>query len=550
MKKNKYFLKIKIFAIILAITTSFTFSKLDDGDDFELIKNLELFHLVLKELRINYVDKIDAAELITFSIDKMLKSLDPYTVYYPESKIEDYRYFSKAEYAGLGIKVDTMNKYFVITNVIKDSPAHNDGLLVGDKILKVEDIETKGKTYDELSNLLKGEAGVSIALLIQRNNSEEPVIINVVRKKIKLKNIPHYGVLNNNIGYIKLDRFTTDAANDVKNAFLDLKETNNINSLVLDLRNNPGGLLTQAVDIVNIFVEKDILIVEMKGKARQMNKTFKTRNKPIDTKMPLVVLVNKNSASASEIVSGALQDLDRAVIIGEQTYGKGLVQSTRNLKYNAMLKVTTAKYYIPSGRCVQAIDYANNREDSKNTPDSLLVEFKTKNGRSVFEGKGVKPEIIVENKDKNAIIVELEKQNIIFDFATNYRLNNDTILLAPKDYVFNDFDNFILYIKDINFDRKTKAEIKYDELLKIIEDGNYSEEDIQEIISFQDNIKNDNISEVNDNKEELINLIGEEIISRYYFMEGELVFKQNYDNNIIESIKIISDINSYNSLLK
>ncbi len=550
MKKQKLILRIKIFAVILALTTSFTFASFDDGDDFELIKNLEIYHLVFKELRLNYVDKIDAAELITLSIDKMLKSLDPYTVYYPESKIEDYRYFSKGEYAGLGIRVDTMNNYFVITHLIKDAPAHHSGLLVGDKILKVEDIDTKDKTLDDLSNLLKGEADVAVNLLIKRNNKDKAFVIKVIRKKIKLKNIPHYGVLENNIGYIKLDRFTAEASSEVRAAFIELKDEHNITSLVLDLRGNPGGLLTQAVNIVNLFVEKDILIVEMKGKATRMNKTFKTKQIPVDTEIPLIVLVDGRSASASEIVSGALQDLDRAVIVGEQTYGKGLVQSTLTLKYNARLKVTTAKYYIPSGRCVQSIDYANDRTDSKNIPDSLLVEFKTKNGRSVYEGKGVKPDVVLKKEEKQPIIKALKNQNIIFDFATNFRLEQDSINYTPDNYIANNFEDFLDYLEEINFDRKTEAETKYDNLLQAVEDGNYSEETIQDVISLEAKIQNNDIREAKDSEKEITTLIGEEIITRYYFAEGKLIYSQKYDKNILETIKIFSNIDDYNNLLK
>jgi len=550
MKKNKLIFRIKIFAVILALTTSFTFSKLDDGDDFELIKNLEIYHLIFKELRLNYVDKIDAAELITLSIDKMLKSLDPYTVYYPESKIEDYRYFSKGEYAGLGIRVDTINNFFVITSIIEETPADKSGLLVGDKIIKVEDIDIKGKTLDDLSNLLKGEADVAVNLLIKRNNSDKEFVVEVIRKKIKLKNIPHYGVLKNNIGYIKLDRFTEESSNEVKAAFIDLKENQNITSLILDLRGNPGGLLTQAVNIVNIFVEKDITIVEMKGKSSKMNRTFKTKQNPIDTEIPLIVLVNGNSASASEIVSGALQDLDRAVIVGEQTYGKGLVQSTVTLKYNARLKLTTAKYYIPSGRCVQAIDYAHDRTSSKNIPDSLLTEFKTKNGRSVYEGKGVKPDVIIDSEKELPIIEALKKQNIIFDFATNFRLENDSLGYNPTNYKVDNFNDFINYLKEVNFDRKTDAEIKYDNLLKSVKEGEYSEEAINEVIALESKIQNDDIIEAKKNEKEITNLLGEEIITRYYFSTGKLIFSQKHDKNILESIKIFSNIDSYNNLLK
>lgn len=550
MKKSHLIINIKIFAIFIALLSSFTYSNFDDEDDFELIKNLELYHMVLKELNINYVDDIDAAKLITFSIDEMLESLDPYTVYYPESKIEDYRYFSKAEYAGLGIRIDSIDGEFTIVHVIENSPAHHHGLLIGDIILKIEDIDLEDKELDELSNLLKGEADAPVDLLIKRGNQEKPFTVEVIRKKIKLPTVSHYGVLENNVGYIKLDRFTEDASREVKGALLELKKNENITSLILDLRNNPGGYLSQAVAIVNLFVEKDVMIVEMKGKASAMNKTYKTENKPYDTEMPLVVLVNERSASASEIVSGALQDLDRAIIIGEQTYGKGLVQSTKRLKYNAQMKLTTAKYYIPSGRCVQAIDYANDKKNSKNIPDSLLTPFKTKNGRTVYEGKGVKPDIIIDLDKRPEVVKALINQKTIFKFATNFRLENDTILETADNYKFTDFESFMQFLAATNFDRETSTEKEYNELIEALKKQENSENILSKMQTFEADIKNDDLKEVQENKAVIQDLISEEIAKRYYFAKGKTQNSQNHDIFIKKAIETITNIEIYNNILK
>ena len=550
MKKNKIYSKIRIPIIIVVIFFTFAFTKYDDGDDFELIKNLEIYHAVFRELRINYVDKIDVGELVKVSIDGMLETLDPYTVYYPESEIEDFRYFITAEYAGIGVQVRRYKEYFIITEIIKDGPADNSDLAIGDIILKIQDIDIEGKTMEDISNLIKGEAEDDVSLHIKRTTLDKEITINITRKNIKIKPIPYYGVYQDDIGYIKLNSFTRNSSTDLKNAFIDLKTNHEITGLIIDLRNNPGGLLSEAVNIVNLFVEKDISIVQVKGKSERMNTSFLTRQKPIDTEIPLIIIVNGRSASASEIVAGAIQDLDRGVVIGTTTYGKGLVQSTKDLKYNAKLKITTAKYYIPSGRCIQAIDYAHDKINTKDIPDSLLTEFHTINGRPVYEGKGVKPDIIIEQNKKSTITKALLSENTIFDFVTEFCFLNKPVVGEPKEYQFDMFDKFIEYINDIDFSFTTETEKNYETMLETAKKENFDDEIIAELENNKSKTQVDVEDEVQKNTEEIINLIEREVILRYLYEEGEIIYGLYHDEEISTAYTIFGNIERYNEILK
>ena len=549
MKNKKIISKFKTTFVIISVILTFSFTIFDDGDDFELIKNLEIYHSIFKELRVSYVNKIDVDELITISIEEMLETLDPYTVYYPESQIEKLRFFTNAEYAGIGVSINKIDSFFVITDIIKDGPSDHAGLLIGDIIIKVENVEIKDKTMKEISNLIKGEAEKDVKLNIKRENLEKPFITEIKRKNIKLKTIPYFGIYKEGIGYIKLDRFTRSSSNDVKNALIELKNNHNITAIILDLRNNPGGLLSEAVNIVNLFVAKDKLIVQMKGKSEKMNKSFFTKNKAVDTEIPLVILVNNNSASASEIVAGAIQDYDRGIIIGQNTYGKGLVQATRDLKYNAKLKITTAKYYIPSGRCIQAIDYVTD-ENTKNIPDSLLIEFETSNGRIVYEGKGIKPDIVVKKTEKQGFVKALISNDIIFGFATKYRLEHDSIFEKPNEYSFNFYEKFCEYVVNNKFYYKTKTEKAFEELLQNAEKENYSEEAISKIKSLKPTLKININEKLKINEKEITLTLEKEIIRRYYYSEGEILFSLFKDKEIKSAYEILKNKDDYNSLLK
>jgi len=397
--------KIRIATIVLVLSGFVLVSF--DNDDFEIVKNLDIYYTLFRELNLIYVDETDAGKLVKTSIDQMLKSLDPYTVYIPESKLEDYKFMTTGQYGGIGALIRNSGDFTLIAEPYEDSPAMKAGLKAGDIIIEVDKKSIKGKDSDEISEVLKGQPNTPVDLLIERPGEENKFTKTLIREEIKIKSVPYFDMLNEEIGYISLSQFTMNCSNDVKEALIDLKENRNAKSIILDLRSNPGGLLMEAVKIANLFVEKDQEIVSTKGKVKQWNKTYKSTMPAYDSEIPIIVLVNSGSASASEIVSGAIQDLDRGVIVGQRTFGKGLVQATRDLSYNSKLKVTTAKYYIPSGRCIQALDYSNRNDDGSvgKIADSIITQFSTKNGRKVYDGGGIMPDIITEPKTISNIII-------------------------------------------------------------------------------------------------------------------------------------------------
>ena len=431
-----------------------------DKKNFDIAKNLEIFNALMKELNMFYVDTINSEKVITKGINSMLGSLDPYTNYIPESEKEDFRFMTTGEYGGIGSLIVYRDSDTYISEPYEGMPAQIAGLKPGDKIIKIDGTPTHGLKSDKVSEMLKGTANTVVIVTVERPDVKEPITKEITRKKIQMNAVPYYGIVGDKTGYIYLSNFTDKAAGEVKDALLDLKKNQQIESLVLDLRGNPGGILEEAVQIVNYFVPKGKEVLSTRGKIKQWDRTYKTTQEPIDTEIPLVVLVNSGSASASEIVSGALQDLDRAVIVGERTYGKGLVQSTRTLPYNGTLKVTTAKYYIPSGRLIQAIDYSHRNPDGSvgRIPDSLTTAFKTANGRIVRDGGGIKPDIEVEKENPANICFYLVNDLIIFDYANRYAAKHPTIApigefkLTDEDY--NDFKEFVKS-KDFKYDRQS-----------------------------------------------------------------------------------------------
>ncbi|MCQ2973685.1 MAG: S41 family peptidase [Bacteroidales bacterium] len=549
--KNIFKQKKIIIGVLIAAFLGFNSFKLyDDDDDFELIKNLEIYHTLMRDLRIMYVDEISSGDLIKNSIDKMLENLDPYTVYYPESLIEDVRFANSGEYAGIGTEIDKIDNFYEITNLIKNSPAEKNGLLIGDKIISINDKLLNNKSIDEVDLLLKGENGSNIKFEIQRNNNK--LNFSFKREIIKEKSIPYYGTINNNIGYIKLSSFTQNCSNELKEAFISLKEKQNINQLILDLRNNPGGLLIEAVNIVNLFIEKGENVVEMKGRVEQWNKMFKAENNPIDTKIPIIVLVNGQSASASEIVSGALQDLDRAVVIGEQTFGKGLVQTTKDLVYNAKCKITTAKYYIPSGRCIQKLDYSHKNSEGKaiSIPDSLIKTFKTKNGRTVKDAGGILPDIIINSDTLSYFVENLIYNKSIYNFSNQYRNKNNQISEPEKFSISQqDLNDFKTQVgkKMVDYNTSTEKQIKEIENLANIEfENNELNQEFNKIKQKIQQIKESNINKYDD---QLKKLLEYEIVKRYYYEEGEIRYSLKNDKNIDKAIEVLNNEILYKKIL-
>ncbi|MDD4575815.1 MAG: S41 family peptidase, partial [Bacteroidales bacterium] len=448
--KNLFTNKIRKTALIVVFSCVAFFSFSFIHNDFEIAKNIDIFSSVIKELHLNYVDPINAGDLVKKAIDSMLESLDPYTVFYPESDIEEFRLLTTGQYGGIGAVIQQRDDYVIIAQPYEGFPAQKSGLKPGDKIIEINGKSAKGRTTEEVSTILKGQPGTSITLKIMPFGETKTIDKEIVREEIKLPNIPYAGKIDDKIGYVRLQQFTENAAKEVKEEFMKLKEQN-IDGFVLDLRGNGGGLLHEAVLIMNLFVDRDNLIVYTKGKTTERNAQYKTMFPVLDNQIPIVVLINESSASASEIVAGAFQDLDRGLVVGERTFGKGLVQNVVPLPYNSRLKVTISKYYIPSGRCIQAIDYSGN--DRRRLSDSTYIAFKTKNGRTVYDKGGIEPDVKITNPTFSKIASSLYGKNIIFDFVNEFQLKNASIP-QPSSFEISDalFEEFVEYIKDKDYD--------------------------------------------------------------------------------------------------
>lgn len=535
------------YLLIIAGIGFFSFKAADNY--FEISKNLELYASVFREINTYYVDDIDAGKLNKKAIDEMLKTLDPYTNFISESEAEDFRYQMTGQYGGVGSQIAPKDDYVVITDPYEGYPAQKADLRAGDILINVEGKDIKGKSTQDVSKLLKGQPGTSVKIIIKRNGQE--LNKTLLREEIKVKNVPYSGLINAETGYIKLTGFTNDASKEVREALIDLKKKN-IKQLVLDLRGNPGGLLNEAVNIVNVFVPQGQQVVFTKGKVSEWDKSYETSMGATDATIPLVVLVNRGSASASEIVSGTIQDLDRGIVIGQRSFGKGLVQSTRPLNYNTQIKITTAKYHTPSGRCIQALDYSHRNEDGSvgSVPDSLKKEFKTKNGRKVFDGGGIEPDIKVEIKPYSQLTQSLVGKLVIFDFATNYRNTHETIGDA-KSFKLNDLDyaEFKKFVDAKDVDYSTQTEKGLEELKKKAEQEKYFEAIKSSYETMKTQLKHDKQADLDKNKEEIISLIEEEIVRRYYYQKGRTEASFAHDEDIKEALSIFADPTRYQKTL-
>ena len=540
--------KLILISLVISSLTLLSFK----SDYFEIAKNLEIFTDLYKELNTYYVDETDPGKLIKSAMDEMLQTLDPYTNYIPESEIEDFQFMTTGQYGGIGAMITKRDEYVYISEPYEGFPAQKSGLMAGDKILEVNKISVKGKSTEEVSKLLKGQPNTNVSILIERKYINDPFEVSFKREKVTVGSVPYFGILENNIGYVKLRSFTRNCSkNDLKNAILKLKEQN-VTSLILDLRGNPGGLLNESVKIANFFVNQGEDIVSTKGKIKSWEKVYKATSKPIDTEIPLVVLIDQSSASASEIVSGSLQDLDRAVIVGKRSFGKGLVQQTRKLSYNSQLKLTVAKYYIPSGRCIQALDYSNRNEDGSvgKIADSLSTEFRTKNNRKVYDGGGITPDLVTESETSSKILLSLFRERLFFDYATEFRLKNDNILSA-KDFKITDekFSEFKTFLSDKDYEYETDTEKAYKKLKKVAKDENYFESirnDFDLLVAKLDDAKNDDLEK---NKDFIKEILANEIVSRYYYQKGRIQSSLNYDKDILQAISILSDSTKYQQIL-
>ncbi|MGB3949020.1 MAG: S41 family peptidase [Bacteroidia bacterium] len=547
-----FFKKFKLLFIALLISGYAILSYSFVDNYFEVSKNLDIFATLFRELNIYYVDETNPGDLMKKGIDDMLASLDPYTNYIPESEIEDYRYMTTGQYGGIGALIRQDGEYVVISEPYEGFPAQKADLRAGDKILKINDTDTKGKKTEDISKFLKGQPSSTIKLLIEREGEKKPFEKVINREEIKIKSVPYSGMISPEVGYIKLTGFTENAGGEVKDALLELKKNNSLKSLVLDLRGNPGGLLKEAVDIVNLFEEKGTDIVSTRGKIKDWDKTHKATNNPVDLDIPVAILIDRGSASASEIVSGALQDLDRGVVVGQRSYGKGLVQQTRPLSYNAQLKVTVAKYYTPSGRCIQALDYSHRNEDGSvaKVPDSLITAFKTKNGRIVYDGGGVAPDITTETPKYSAILTSIVTKNLIFKYATKYRNTHNSIAPA-KEFKLSDaeYDDFVAYLNDKDYDYTTKTEKTIESLMEDAKEDKTLDAIKADIEALKTKIMHNKKADLIKYKPEIKQFLEEEIASRYYFQNGRLEASLDDDAELKEALALLKDQERYKKIL-
>ncbi|MCX7697119.1 MAG: S41 family peptidase [Bacteroidales bacterium] len=539
--------------ILLFFVSGFLLTSSVNDKDFEITKNLDIFITLYKELNQNYVDELIPGELIKIAIDKMLESLDPYTVFISESEIEDYRFMTTGQYGGIGALIQKIDNQIVISEPYEGFPAFEAGLRAGDIILEINGKTVAGKNISEVSEMLKGAPGSEVQVLVRHPITLKEEKYTIIRKEIKINNVPYSCMVHPEVGYIKLTTFTQGASQNVRTSLEKLRTENpEMKGLILDLRGNTGGLLHEAVNLVNLFVDKGIIIVQTRGKIQEANKTYKTLNHPVDKNLRLVVLIDGNSASASEIVAGSIQDLDRGVIIGQKSFGKGLVQNIIPLVYNTSLKVTIAKYYIPSGRCIQAIDYSHKEKGSPiKLPDSVQRTFYTKNGRPVKDAGGILPDISIPYDSLSNISVALLSKNHIFNYATLYVYEHpqkpmiENFSLSDEEY-----QKFINYLQDKDFDYTTRTEKKLLELKQTLEDEKYFQLVSSEFELIRQKVSHDKNRDLILFKNEIKRLLEVEIISRYYFQKGRIQYDLSDDKEIKEAIEILTNEAQYKKILQ
>ncbi len=540
----------KIAILVGVVLLGFSFSSFkDDNRNFQIAKNLDIFNAVYKEIDLFYVDTIQPDKAVRTGIDAMLEALDPYTEYYPEEDMGDLDLMIKGSYGGIGSVITYYKGRVAIAEPYEGMPAAKAGLKAGDILLEIDGIDLKGKSVAKVSELLKGLVGTNFTIKVERPGAKKELEFKLSRESIQIPAVPYYSVEANNTGYIQLSSFTGKPAKEFKAAFLDLKKKG-ITSLVIDLRNNGGGLLDEAVEIANMFLPKGKEIVSTRGKMKQWDRTYKTLREPIDPDIPITVLVNNSSASASEILAGAFQDLDRAVIMGTRTFGKGLVQTTRNLPYGGSLKVTTAKYYIPSGRCVQAIDYKHRNEDGSvgRVPDSLTNVFHTAAGREVRDGGGILPDVEIKPEKIPNILYYLVNDQLIFEYATNYCLKHPTIPLAAKfELTDSEYNEFIALVEksDFKYDRQSDKVLK--NLKEVADFEGYDA--TEEFKALEKKLSHNLNSDLNHFSKDIKSLISTEIIKRYQFQKGAIIYRMKSDDELKKALELVNDTNKYKKIL-
>jgi carboxyl-terminal processing protease len=523
-----------------------------DQKNFEISRNMDIFYTLVRELNLFYVDEVKPDKLIKKGIDEMLETLDPYTVFIPESEMDDFKFMTTGEYAGIGAMISKRRNQIIVAEPYEGFPAQKSGLRAGDVFLEVDDKPVDKMAVAEVSEILKGPAKKPVKVKMQRPGEKKPFTIDIVREEIQIDPVTYYGMIDGKTGYIRLSSFTDGCSENIRSAMLDLRDKRGATSLILDLRGNPGGLLGEAVKVTNLFVNHGQEIVSTKGKVSQWDKTYRATEQPVDSVMPLVVLVNSGSASASEIVAGALQDLDRAVILGNRTFGKGLVQTTRDLSYNTKLKVTTAKYYIPSGRCIQALDYSHRNADGSvgHIPDSLTSVFKTKSGRLVKDGGGVTPDIRNVQDTLSTLAYKLVQDYMIFDFATEFAGKHKSI--APPDkFVIGDdiYTEFHQFLAEKKFSYESRSEQTLKTLIETAKRERYYEGAQNEFAALEKGLTLNLTVDLGKFSDEIRELLKDEIVARYYFQKGAIISSLDSDNEIKRVLSIFHAPLEYSQIL-
>lgn len=554
--KQRRGLKWILIGVALSIGLSFSLgyvSAVNEEKNFSIVKNLDIFYSLFRELNSYYVDETNPEKLIEKGVESMLESLDPYTTYIPESDMDDFKFMTTGEYAGIGALITKRNDYVVISEPYKDFPAEKAGLKAGDKVLSINGDDMKGKSTQEVSSHLKGPANTELKLKIDRPGTEKPLSITIIRKNIQINPVPYYGMTDSETGFIILSNFTQNCAREVEKALKDLKNNHDAKKIILDLRGNPGGLLDEAVKVANLFLPRGSEVVNTRGKIEQWDKVYRAPKMPVDTIIPLAVLINRGSASASEIVAGAIQDHDRGIIIGNRSFGKGLVQTTRNLPYNAKLKVTTAKYYIPSGRCIQAVDYSHRNEDGSvgYVPDSLISEFQTVKGRTVYDGGGISPDIVVPYDSYGNITFALVAQQTIFDFATRFAIEHSSIP-SPEEFtltdaIYSNFKNYVTSLKDFKY--RSESMERYKKLEEAAKEEGYYEVAKSTFETMKDKLELDVARDLTTFRDEVDDLLGNELVKRYYYQAGAIQYNIKDDEVLEKARETLNDDSKYNGLL-
>jgi carboxyl-terminal processing protease len=541
MKYRKIILPVLVIVVLLSAFT------VKYGKYFEISKNIEIFTNVYKEINTWYVDDLDPSQLMKTGVDAMLESLDPYTVYYSESQIEGYRYMTEGKYDGVGARIKPIDNFPTIVEPFENSPAILAGLKAGDQVIAINGESAEGKTADEMGAVVRGVPGTEVRMTIRRPGEKGTKEVTLVRGEVHVTNVPYSGFVADGIGYIALTTFTQNAGRNVANALRDMKTENpDIKGLILDLRDNGGGLLREAVNVSNVFVPKGEEIASTKGKVVERDLSYKTKKEPVDIEIPLVILINKFSASASEIVSGVMQDLDRGVLIGQRSYGKGLVQNTRDVGYNSKVKMTTSKYYIPSGRCIQSVEYEDG--EPKDIADNLRTPFKTRNGREVLDGGGVSPDILLEKEGQPEIVRDLLDKNMVFKYVTDYCIGKDSMPPMEK-YEFTEFQGFLEFLDQSAFNYQTDAEKEIADLESKLD----SDDPVNlqsEISMMRAKIEKDKSNHLEKYKDQIIDMIEMDIAGRYYFQKGKTTQRLKDDDELDRAIALLNAPAEYHSILK